>query len=136
MTAVATEPVPIHFKLTLQRRKTEGERAEAFRDLAQSSDTPDDAAECAVRAWAHRSLLEGDGSAAWAAFCEYRNALLTADGIETGAIPWREYAPYTCRDRKEQAWWDALGEVDGHMRVLLGGHGAPRHIHTSQKAGA
>ena len=136
MTATIAEPVPIRFKLTLQRRKTETGRAEAFRALAESTDTPDDAAECAVRTWAHPSLTEGDGAKAWEAFCEYRNALLTADGIESGAIDWREYAPYTCGDRKEQAWLDACGDADGWLRVLLGGYSAARHIHTSEKAGA
>ena len=92
-------------------------------------------AEGAVRTWAHQSLLEDDGAAAWDAFCKYREALQTADGIESGEIDWRDYAPYNFGDRKEQAWWDAVGEVDGWMRVLLCGYGSGP-IRTTQKAGA
>ena len=135
MTATIAEPVPIHFKLTLQRRRDRDERTEELRNLARSTDTPDAAAECAVRTWAHQSLLEDDGAAAWDAFCKYREALQTADGIESGEIDWRDYAPYNFGDRKEQAWWDAVGEVDGWMRVLLCGYGAGP-IRTTQKAGA
>ena len=134
--ATIAEPVLIHYKVTVQLRKSEAERAEELRDLARS-DTPDAATECAVRTWAHPSLIkDGDATEAMAAYRQYRSALQTADGIESGAIPWQDYAPYTCGDRKEQAWWDACGEVDGHMRVLLGGHGAARHIHSTGKAGA
>ena len=135
MTAVA-EPVRIHFKLIPVPRLGEPQRSEELRRLAEDTEISDFAAEVAVRALAHFSLLKGDGAKAWEAFCEYRNALLTADGIESGAVDWREYAPYTCGDRKEQAWLDACGEVDGWLRVLLGGHGAARHIHTTERAGA
>ena len=69
------------------------------------------------------------------AFVKYRDAVLTADGIDSGEIPWQDYAPYTCGDRKQQAWWDAFGDVDACMRVLLGGH-APRRGHrTTRKRG-
>ena len=63
--------------------------------------------------------------------------MLTAAGIEPEEIDWREYAPYTCGDRQQQAWWDACGDVDACLRVLLGGHAAAsQRTRTTQKAGA
>ena len=129
--ATIAEPVLIHYKVTVQLRKSEAERAEELRDMARS-DTTDAAAECAIRTWVHPSLIkDGDATEALEAYRKYRSALQDADGIESGDIPWQDYAPYTYGDKKEQAWLDACGEVDGHMRVLLRGHGAARHIHTT-----
>ena len=149
MTAtIIAKPMPINFKLIRVRRLHESDRSEELRDLAGKTEipaeedtddwVPDYRTECTLRTLLHSSLFEGGDATAWAAFREYRNSLLIATGIETGDIPWQDYAPYTCTygDRKEQAWWDAVSEADGWMRVLLGGHGAARHIHTTQKAGA
>lgn len=144
--ATIAEPVPIHFKLVAVRRLSEAERSEELGELARTTEiedhdvlwVPDYRTECALRTLVHRSLLAGDGSLAWTAFSEYHNSLVIAAGIESGAIDWREYGAYTCPDPKDAAWWDALGEVDGWMNVLL--HGDPqaraRYIHTTQKAGA
>ena len=135
---VATEPVPIHFKLITVPRLPEARRSEELRKLADDTEFPDFACQVTVRALVHHSLLEGDGSAAWAAFCEYRNAVLIADRIERGTDDWREYAPYTCAPRRGNALYDACREVDRCLRVLLVGHPwvAAPHIHTTEKAGA
>jgi hypothetical protein len=68
---------------------------------------------------AHPSLT---GTALSDAFMDYRDALLTADGLETGCIHWSDFEPeLTCASRQEQAWLDACGEADAALSILVNG---------------
>ena len=144
--ATIAKPVPINLKLIAVRRLSEADRSEELGELAKATVIgdhdvpwiPDYPTECTLRTLLHPSLFRDGDDVAWAAFSEYHNSLLIAAGIDSGEIDWREYGAYTCPDPKDAAWWDALGEVDGWMNVLLHGHpeARARYIHTTQKAGA
>jgi len=96
--------------------------ADALAELARRwGDTGEAVRELALSALIHPSWSEYPAAAA-GAWADYRDALLNADGLETGEICWQQYEPdLNGPDRQETAWLDACGQVDEALSVLLRG---------------
>lgn len=96
--------------------------SDSLADLARRwSDTGEAVRELALSEQIHPSWYGHSGAEA-DAWADYRNAVLNADGLETGEICWQDYEPdLNGPDRQETAWLDACGQVDGALNVLLRG---------------
>ena len=135
MTVVA-EPVPLLTKLTPTPRLHPNVRAKELREAAMHTEATSYSTEVTVRSLVHESLLRNGAAEATRVFGEYRNALLTADRIESNDDDWWYYAADTGTATRGDAVYELCKVADACLRILLGGHGAARHIHTTERAGA